>query len=57
MGVIALYFVDYVVKVSLFVEMMATYTVSTNSFNRSFSNFIAASLFFYRVRAQRSRWE
>jgi hypothetical protein len=57
MGVIALYFIDYVVEVSLFVEMMATYTVSTNSFNRSFFIFIAASLFFYRVRAQCSQWE
>jgi hypothetical protein len=50
MGVVALYFVDYVVKVFIVVEMMATRIIASFIF-------IAASLIFYRVRAQRSRWE
>jgi hypothetical protein len=50
MGVVVLYFIDYVVEVFIVVEMMATRIVASFIF-------IAASLIFYQVCAQRSRWE
>jgi hypothetical protein len=49
MGGVALYFIDYVVKGCMVVEMFERLI--------DFFIFIVDCLIFYRVRAQRSRWE
>jgi hypothetical protein len=53
MGVVAVYFVDFF----MVVEMLSGSYRMHQFLNCSFFIFIAASLSFYRVRAQRSRWE
>jgi hypothetical protein len=51
MGVIALYFVDYVVEVSLLSKCLATHTVSNNSLTVTSSSLL---LLFYSLSGARS---
>jgi hypothetical protein len=51
MGVIALYFIDYVVKVFIVAEMFGDLSLDC------YFILFFQPVFFYRVRAQRSRWE